>query len=419
MQNQSAFHQRQVRGALAGLLWAAAAIGAPSAQAQTYTVMHRFEGATKDGENPEAALVKDTSGNFYGTTVNGPSCSPTPCTASSGMLFELTAAGVETVLHRFTGNPDGAFPFAGLIRNSANNAYGTTSEGGTSNMGVVFELTVSGEKVLHSFTGPPADGAFPYAGLVQDPSGNLYGATSAGGASNSGVVFELNTAGKETILYNFTGGADGGFPYGGLVRNSAGNLYGTTSAGGVFAGNCFPTGCGVVFMVDPAGHETVLYRFTGSPDGAFPYAELIPDAAGNLYGTTYNGGSGACTNGCGAVFEIDKAGAETVLHSFLGYPHDGAFPFAGLARDSTGNLYGTTSYGGASDNGAIFELNTSNTETLLYSFTGGTDGAVPRAGLVLDATGNLYGTTYVGGLSGVSCGGTQSDSCGVVFKIKP
>jgi len=383
-------------------------------------VMHRFQGATKDGENPEAGLVMDPSGNLYGTVVNGPACSPTPCAASMGMVFELTPAGVETVLHRFAGSPkDGAFPFAGLIRNAANIAYGTTSAGGASNMGTVFELAAAGEKVLHSFSGPPGDGAFPYAGLVQDSTGNLYGTTSAGGASNSGTVFKIDTTGKETILYSFTGGADGGFPYGGLVLNPAGNLYGATSAGGIATGNCFPYGCGVVFTFNPAGHQTVVYRFTGSPDGAYPYATLVPDAAGNLYGTTYNGGTGACTNGCGVVFELDKAGAETVLYSFRGSPTDGAFPYAGLVRDSAGNLYGTTAYGGTSENGAVFELAAAGTERVLYSFTGGKDGAVPRAPLVLDSTGNLYGTTYSGGVTGANCGGSPLNTCGVVFTLKP
>jgi uncharacterized repeat protein (TIGR03803 family) len=428
MQNPLAIHSRQVKCALAlaGLVWLAAAICAPSAQAQTYTVMHRFQGATKDGENPEAGLVMDTSGNFYGTAVNGPACSPTPCASSLGMVFELTPAGVETILHRFTGSPkDGAFPFAGLTRNTANNSFGTTSEGGSANMGVVYEITTAGEKVLHSFTGPPADGAFPYSGLTQDAAGNLYGTTSAGGASNSGTVFKIGPTGNATILYSFTGGADGGFPYGGLVRNSAGNLYGTTSAGGVTTGNCFPYGCGVIFMVTPAGHQTVLYRFTGNPDGAYPYAALIPDTAGNLYGTTYSGGTGACTNGCGTVFELNKAGAETVLYSFKGSPTDGAFPYAGVIRDSAGNLYGTTSYGGPFDsgivpeNGVVFELEAAGTEKVLYSFTGAMDGGVPRAGLVLDSSGNLYGTAYSGGFSGVACGGSQTDTCGVVFKIKP
>jgi uncharacterized repeat protein (TIGR03803 family) len=405
--------------ALAGLGWAAATIGAPPAQAQTYTVLHRFIGGATNGENPAAGLVMDKSGNLYGTTVDGPGCNPTACAPLPGMVYELTSTGTETILYSFKGSPDGANPYGGLILDASNNAYGTTRAGGTSNMGSVFKLATTGEKLLHSFTGPPADGALPYAGVIADSAGNLYGTTSAGGASNSGVVFKVNSAGTETVLYSFTGGADGAFPYGGLLRNSAGNLYGTTSAGGITTGNCYPSGCGVLFVVTPAGKETVLHSFTGSPDGASPYAGLIADSSDNLYGTTFNGGTGACTSGCGVVFELEKAGTETVLHSFVGYPTDGAFPSAGLVRDSSGNLYGTATYGGGSDSGVVFELATTGTETVLYSFLGTTDGAVPRAGLILDSTGNLYGTTYGGGETGAACGGEPADTCGVVFKLKP
>ena len=365
MQNPSAIHWRKVSGALAlaGLVWVVAVIGVPSALAQSYSVLYSFKGGATDGENPEAGLSMDTAGNLYGTTVEGPACSPTPCTPFAGIAFKLSTTGTETVLHSFKGNPDGANPYGGLT-----SSYGTTSAGGTSNMG---------------------------------------------------VVFKLDTAGKETVLYNFTGGADGGFPYGGLFRTSAGNIYGTTSEGGITTGNCFPSGCGVVFQLDAAGKENVLYSFTGSPDGANPYGDLIPDPAGNIYGTTFTGGVGACTNGCGVVFTLDSAGTETVLHSFMGYPTDGAFPYAGVIRDSAGNLYGTTAYGGKWDNGAVFKVGTTGTETVLYNFTGKTDGAVPRAPLILDSAGNLYGTAYSGGVSGAACGGSSRDSCGVVFELAP
>jgi len=423
MQDHSAVHWRNLRGALAlpGLMWMAAAIEAPPAQAQTYTILHRFTGGVSNGENPAAGLwLNKTTGDLYGTTVLGPGCNPTACAPGPGMVFELdTTTGAETVLYSFKGKPDGASPFAGLVQDSAGNLYGTTSAGGTSNLGTVFKLATTQETVLHSFTGPPDDGASPYAGLVGDSDGNFYGTTSAGGASNSGVVFKVTATGTETVLYSFTGGADGGFPYGGLLRTSAGDLYGTTSAGGIATGNCYPNGCGVVFEVNTAGKETVRYSFTGSPDGAYPYAGLIGDPDDNLYGTTYNGGTGGCTNGCGAVFELNSAGEETVLHSFAGYPTDGAFPYAGLVRDSTGNLYGTAAYGGGSDSGVVFELGTTGTETVLYSFQQTTDGAVPRAGLVLNSADILYGTTYGGGVTGSACGGEPADTCGVVFKLKP
>lgn len=345
------------------------------------------------------------------------------------MVFKLST-GTETILHNFAGAPsgcgttgkpacDGASPYAGVILDPSDDAYGTTSTGGASNMGAVFKATATGEKLLHSFTGSPDDGAFPYAGLIEDSSGNLYGTTTAGGASNSGAIFKIEPSGTESLLYSFTGGVGGGFPYGGLIRNSAGDLFGTTAAGGVTTGNCFPSGCGVVFVISPAGQEKILYSFTGSPDGASPYAGLIVDSDSNLYGTTYNGGTGPCTNGCGTVFEIDKAGTETVLHSFQGYPTDGASPLGGVVRDATGDLYGTTTFGGTSENGAIFELPAAGPEKLLYSFMGTTDGAVPRAGLIMDSSGNLYGTTYNGGNTGLSCGGEPADTCGVVFRLKP
>jgi len=345
MQNRSAIYWRRVNGALVlvGLVWVAAAIGAPPAQAQTYSfsVAYSFKGGTADGEGPEGVLFMDKSGNLYGTTVQGPGCSPEPCTAASGIAFKVGTTGTDTVLHKFKGSPDGASPYGGLISDGKGSFYGMTSGGGTSNSGVLFKVNKSGESVLHTFTGPPGDGAFPYGALTLDSSGNLYGTTSGGGTSNSGVVFEFDTAtGEETILYNFcsqSGCADGAFPYGGLVRSPAGILYGTTSAGGITTGNCFPSGCGVVFNVPSANKETVLYTFTGgATDGAFPYAGLIADSTGNFYGTTYNGGPGPCANGCGVVFKLVPATKqETLLYSFAGYPNDGAMPYAGLTGRST------------------------------------------------------------------------------------
>jgi uncharacterized repeat protein (TIGR03803 family) len=431
MRNLFAIRWRRATAALAlaGFVWLAAAMCAPSAQAQTYTVLYRFKGGTADGENPEAGLVLDSSGNLYGTTVFGTGCLPTACAPLPGMVFKVTSTG-ETIMHNFTGAPtacgttgnpacDGASPYGGVLLDPTNNAYGTTNTGGASNLGTVFKISTTGEKVLHSFTGSPSDGAFPYAGVVEDSAGNIYGTTSAGGASNKGAVFKIEPSGTETLLYSFKGGEDGASPYGGLLRNAAGDLFGTASAGGIATGNCFPSGCGVVFLVTSTGTEHILYRFAGSPDAASPFAGLIVDSSDNVYGTTYNGGTGACTNGCGTIFEIDKAGKETVLYSFQGYPNDGAFPLGGVVRDSTGDLYGTTTYGGASDSGAVFELPAAGPEKLLYSFTGETDGAIPRSGLIMDSSGNLYGTTYGGGVSGPSCGGEPADSCGVVFKLKP
>ena len=216
-------------------------------------------------------------------------------------------------------------------------------------------------------------------------------------------------------LYTFTGGADGGGPIGGLIRDAEGNLYGTTCCEGAY-------GAGTVFMVDKSGSETVLYSFTGGADGDQPYASLIRDSKGNFYGTTYWGGTSTACNGgtgCGVVFKLDTSGNETVLHAFSGTGGDGANPYDGLVQDAKGNLYGTTVSGGRSSAcsggcGVVFGVNTAGKEAVLYSFGKVGDGAGPYAGLVLDAEGNLYGTTYYGGAYCAGYGG-----CGTVYKVTP
>ena len=259
-------------------------------------------------------------------------------------------------------------------------------------------------KVVHNFTGG-ATGADPLNGFVTDAAGNLYGTASAGGIYNNGVVFEINAKGKETVLHKFKGGSDGSSPQGFLLRDSAGNLYGTTAAGGVF-------GAGTVFELTPALVETVLYSFTGHPDGASPLAGLTMDGAGNFYGTTATGG----TMGNGTVFKLSppaKQGAkwtEKVLYSF-GNGTDGATPVGGVTFDASGNLYGTTSAAGTYGFGTIFQLTpgTSWTETTLHDFQNADDGAVPYAGLIADSSGNLYGAATEGGING---GGT-------IFELTP
>jgi uncharacterized repeat protein (TIGR03803 family) len=196
-----------------------------------------------------------------------------------------------------------------------------------------------------------------------------------------------------TLLYSFfrNGNKDGASPVAGLVRDAAGNLYGTTYFGGGKTREC-SSGCGTVFKLDATGTESVLYRFKGGTDGKFPLAGLVPDAAGHLYGTTREGGiSNNCPAGCGTVFMLDTTGAETVLYRFMSLATDGQYPSAGLIRDAAGNLYGTTYWGGTSDSGTVFKLDTTGTETVLFSFTG-TDGAHPVAGLIRDVAGNFYGT---------------------------
>jgi uncharacterized repeat protein (TIGR03803 family) len=277
--------------------------------------------------------------------------------------------------------------------------------------------------VLHTFIGL-SSGAFPAAGLGRDNAGNLYGTTEEGGDSacgsgfsfGCGVVFKLDTTGRETVLHRITVSADGAFPAAGLVRDNAGNLYGTTEEGGdLSCGSGSGFGCGVVFKLDTSGRETVLHRFTGAADGGTPAAGLVRDAAGNLYGTTRGGGDLACEIGfgCGVVFKLDTSGRETVLHRFTGGA-DGSAPLAGLVRDNAGNLYGTTEEGGELP-GVVFKLDTTGKETVLHRFTGGADGGYPAAGLVRDAAGNLYGTTVYGG--DLAC--YSGMGCGVVFKLNP
>ena len=364
-------------------------VASPSAQAQTFKVLYTFTG-NPDGEFPYAGLIRDSSGRLYGTTeAGGPQ--------NGGTVFGVNRAGEEVTLYNFSGGADGASPSDSLVADPAGNFYGTTACGGASNSGTVFKVTKAGkETVLYSFEGG-MDGLHPDGGLAIDPAGNLYGTTVYGGASNYGTVFEVDRSGTETVLHSFTGGTDGAYPYAGLILDSAGNLFGTTSGGGGF-------NAGTVFEVDRTGKEVVLYTFSGGADGDGPEAGLARDAAGNLYGTTTDGGNSSCS--CGTVFELDTTGKETVLYSFTG-GKDGGYPFAAVLSGSGGNLYGTTGRGGDFNNGTVFQLDPTGKETVLYSFTGGTDGSSPR-GLVQDSAANLYGTTAGGGAN-----------YGVVFELKP
>jgi uncharacterized repeat protein (TIGR03803 family) len=299
------------------------------------------------------------------------------------------------VLYSFTGG-DGSHPRAALIADAAGNLYGTTIRGGANDAGTLFQLTPSGTlNVLYSFSGG-SDGALPFAGLIADAAGNLYGTTNGGGAGGQGTVFELDPSGTLTVLYSFTGGNDAS-PWAGLIADAAGNLYGTTEGG---------DGPGEVFQLTPSGTLNVLHDFTGR-DGAVPHGVLIADSAGNLYGTTHNGG----TSGYGTVFQLTPSGALNVLYSFTG-GSDGAYPEAGVIADMAGNLYGTTYGGGAAGQGTVFQLTPSGALNVLHSFTGGSDGGRPVADLLADAAGNLYGTTSSGGAT-ASCPG----GCGTVFQL--
>jgi uncharacterized repeat protein (TIGR03803 family) len=408
-----------------------------AAWAQTETVLYSFcaQSTCTDGLAPYAGVIFDQKGDLYGTTYNGGA-------NGQGVVFKLTPKGKETVLHSFCWQPngcnDGAFPYGGLIFDREGSLYGTTEYGGAYNEGLagtVFELTAKGkETVLYSFCAQSkcADGAMPEGGLIFDPKENLYGTTVAGGSHDSvlclglscGVVFKVTPKGKETVLYSFCarqGCTDGLNPVAGLVFDQKGNLYGTTVGDEVFLdGNI----AGVVFRLTPDGRETVLYKFCAQidcTDGGGPYAGLIFDRKGNLYGTAFYGGayggySGCAYHlyGCGVVFKVTPKGSETVLYSFCAQSNcaDGELPQGGLIFDPKGNLYGTTASGGAYDGGTVFKITPEGKEIVLYSFcaqSNCSDGSNPTAGLVFDRKGNLYGTTVNGGPSGG----------GVVFKITP
>jgi uncharacterized repeat protein (TIGR03803 family) len=253
------------------------------------------------------------------------------------------------VLHTFTGGLDGGGPHAGVIRDSAGNLYGTTAGGGTSNKGVVYKIDAAGNlNTLHSFAGP--DGAQPAAGVIRDSSGNLYGTTANGGTRGAGVIFQLDPAGNLTVLHSFTE-SDGANPYASLIRDPQGSLYGTTHDGGTNCSTGF--GCGVVFKLDTAGNLTVLHSFTGGADGGLPgTGSLTRDSAGNIYGATSAGGA---ANGGGVLFRVDLGGNYTGLHTFV-RAQDGLAPSGGLLLLG-GYLYGTTaSEGPDHDRGVIFQF---------------------------------------------------------------
>ncbi len=362
------------------------------------------------------------------------------------------AADTQTILHAFAGPPDGASPDAGLAPGTSGIFFGTTASGGGGGCGggcgTVYRLTPPaagktawGESVLYAFTGG-ADGGRPVAPVVADPAGNLYGVTSTGGspscAGGCGTVFRLappaagQSAWTLSVLHSFAGAPDGATPAAGLALDKAGNLYGTTEAGGAFGDVQFATGT-VFKLTKPAGagawSETILHSFKASKtDGASPTGELILDSAGNLYGTTDYGGSGIEPLpgfvGSGTAFELEKPVTGTtwksvILHSFSNDLFDGAIPAGRLVFDSAGNLYGLTAIGGHLEDGAIFKLSPPGKagkawkHKILYSFNG-TNGAYPLHGLVL-SQGDLYGTASRGGPSTV-CG---SNGCGTVFKFAP
>jgi uncharacterized repeat protein (TIGR03803 family) len=297
-----------------------------------------------DGEQPdEAGVILDQLGNLYGTTAFGGA-------AGTGVVYKLDPRGTWTVLYAFPGTAGGQYPYNnGVTLGSDGNLYGSTFYGGSTDPGVVYRLDGGGhETVLYTFNLLSANGfGQTVGGVIRDLVGNIYGTTFIGQADMGygyGVVYKVNAAGHATVLHNFTNGADGSYPYGGVIQDSKGNLYGTASGGGT-------SGAGVVFKIGPSGNEKVLYSFTGGRDGNGPYGALLRDSSGNLYGTTAGGG----TAGVGVAFEVNAAGQESVLHTFTGGP-DGGSPYAGVIFGPEGNLYGTTAFGGQTNAGVVFEI---------------------------------------------------------------
>lgn len=391
----------------------------PSLQAQTFTVLHTFSGF--DGSGPDGTLAMDGAGNLYGTTYFGGA-------NDNGAIFKLTPSGEETVLFSggAAGNSTGAFPVYGVILEKGN-IFGllqASPEGG----GEIVGRVAGKKKILYDF-GTCVTNCYvpslPEGGLLQDSSGNLYGVTYFGGvkgqgleceARGCGTVYKFDTSGNFHVLYAFTGGADGAYPYGSLIEDAAGNLYGATTSGGDLScpQGLFTTGCGVVFKLAPNGKLTVLHTFTGEADGAGPMGALVMDGAGDLYGAAQVGGDASCSNGngCGTLFKITAGGEFSVLYAFTDNA-DSSEPNGNMVMDPEGNLYGDAQgdFGNIAPYGSVFELSAAGKFTVLHILNGDTDGADPTFGLIRDSAGNLYGAAYQGF--------GQSDRDGTVFEVTP
>jgi uncharacterized repeat protein (TIGR03803 family) len=393
------------------LLWVTTAIASP---ASTFTTLHRFDNTDGANPNPSAWLAQATNGNFYGTTVGGGAIFP-----GDGTVFKITPGGTLTTLYSFcsqSGCIDGLNPQM-LIQAANGNFYGTTASGGANGTGgTIFKITPGGTlTTLYSFcaeVGCP-DGAYPSA-LVQATNGDFYGITPRKGPFDAGTIFKITPSGTLTTVHGFcsqTDCADGAFPAG-LIQATDGDFYGLTEEDGAF-------GHGTVFKITASGTLTTLYSFcplstclNGGPD--FGTAGLVQASNGDFYGTTGQFGA----NGFGTVFRITPSGTLKTIYSFCaqaGCP-DGFSP-SGLVQGSDGNLYGSTSEGGANGYGTIFKITPAGTLTTLYSFICSASGCPNGQGalpswLIQDTNGAFYGTTSAGGLN--SCDG---DGCGTVFSL--
>jgi uncharacterized repeat protein (TIGR03803 family) len=394
------------------------------------SVLWSFTGGA-DGQTPQFGVIAGSEGHVYGVNY------PVYSTSGNGVVFELAAnsQGVwsETTLDGFA-DADGGLPQASLISDSAGNLYGVTSQGGSHNFGTVFKLTPAAngwtETILYNFSSAAGYVSSDPSILIFDSAGNLYGEAAYGGSSNEGMVFELSPGsnGKwaEKTLFNFTSPKTGTLPFGGLIFDAAGNLYGATYNGGVVKKGC-GLGCGTVFKLSPAQDawkETILYEFNGGTDGAKPPAGVVFDQVGNLYGVTSSGGitEVGCGRGCGTVFQLTPgssgAWAENLIHEFTGQKGDGSDPQSGVTFDQAGNLYGTAAAGGNHGHvcgsggcGTVYELSPHSgswSETNLYTFDG-SDAVFPVGTLIFDRAGNLYGVTE-GGAFGLT---------GNVFELSP
>jgi uncharacterized repeat protein (TIGR03803 family) len=381
--------------------------------AQTFKVFYTFN--FTDGSSPNGDLIRDSAGNFYGTTQFGGS-------SNRGLVYKLNSTGHQTILYIFTGGSDGGTPIGRLLRDSSGNLYGITSLGGdpTCACGTVFKLAKNGSlKTLHKFKGGK-DGAQNQGqselGLVMI-NGDLYGSASFGGVSGCdgslgcGVLFKVTQSGKETVLHRFTGQADGAFPQD-LTSDQAGNIYGATG-GSYMQGNA-----GTLFKLDSTGKLTTLYTFPGGAAGNAPRWHLLRSATGVFSGVTQFGGDttncAISSAGCGVVFTVNASAKERVLHTFGKQASGGEEPSGGLL-DVSGDYYGATLYGGTVNSactfgcGVVYRLSSSGKYSVLYRFTGGTDGGLPSGRLTEDASGNLYGATDTGG----------NGSNGVIYEITP